>query len=156
MKNNFEVTLMKKLGNELIDAIYDYDLMKVKIILKNNKNLIIDHEYKGIKGITATYVATQNGHSDIVELLLPFSPNLKLTDKNGKNPIDISKTISNSHVQLLLKNHFYSWKKENHQIFTKEFKEGIFNLLLIIKRFNKENPRKFPRVLMEYLIKSFY
>ncbi|KAI8051005.1 hypothetical protein BDF22DRAFT_745205 [Syncephalis plumigaleata] len=76
----------------------------VKLLLANNANA----NAKGHGGDTSLHDASQNGHVNVVRLLLEHGADPRITNDEGKRPIDVA---TDAHIIELLRTSTKQWKK---------------------------------------------
>ena len=80
----------------LIDAVYEGDILAVKILLDTYPNII------RTKGETALIIASARGLIDIVRLLLTHGVNVDATNEDGDTPLMIASWQGNLDLVKLL------------------------------------------------------
>ena len=71
---------------ELLEASFKGDLARVKRLV----NLGIDVNEPHIRGYTSLHIATQNGHSKVVDLLLSYGANINVPTEDGMFALDLA------------------------------------------------------------------
>src|SRR5204862_433013 len=90
MEKNSET--LKSTGNysrDLFNAAFDGDLKKVKLILEEDKQFHHIDINKGNEegGTTSLFVAAENGHLEVVKLLIEYKSVVNTPTKDGRTPL---------------------------------------------------------------------
>jgi len=87
----------KALSDTFHDAAESGDLEKVKAMLKDNPNLVFSRIFNF--GSTPLHAAANNGHKQMVELLLDKGADVNVVDQNDHTPLH--HTAGNGHKQVV-------------------------------------------------------
>ncbi len=143
------------LSNELINAISNNQIKKVKLLIENNADVNTTDN----NGIAVLLIAVDKGYKDIITLLIENNVNINVTDNNGDTALTIAcykeyKEI----VKFLLDNEANIDIKDNYG-------NNILNLAILncdaktfnylIENFNFTNKKYYSTISSSEMIKNF-
>jgi ankyrin repeat protein len=111
---------------EIHDAAKTGNLVKVKTLLKDNPDLVVDRDKSGW---TPLHWAAQNGHKDVVESLLANNAEVNARNSNGDTPLHDAVLKSHKQVAELLLNNGAEVNAKNQ--------DGIMPLYMAARSGNK-------------------